>query len=328
VIHLRIVAPADRAARVVELLCESRSAANVIHLPGAARRPEGDVVMVDIAREDASVILDDLRELDIDEVGSIAIEEVDTSISRRAEAAEEAAKGTPADAVVWEEVVARTSEDAELSWSFLTFMVLATILAAVGVLLDSPILIVGAMVVGPEFGPIAGFCVAFVQRRRAIALRSGLALAVGLPVAMSVTFLLAVVLKETGVAPDGFAFDADHSLAFAISNPDFFTFLIAACAGIAGVLSLTTAKSGALLGVLISVTTVPATAAVAVSAAYGDSDAWAGSLLQLTANVAMLLITGTLTLLVQRLIYHRRRREHLTDRARRAAGLPTADRSG
>ena len=31
---------------------------------------------------------------------------------------------------------------------------------AAGRLLDQPILIVGAMVVGPEFGPIAGFCFA------------------------------------------------------------------------------------------------------------------------------------------------------------------------
>ena len=60
-------------------------------------------------------------------------------------------------------------------------MVLAALIAAVGIYQDSPILIVGAMVVGPEFGPIAGFCVALVQRRRQLARRSAVALVGRLP---------------------------------------------------------------------------------------------------------------------------------------------------
>ena len=66
----------------------------------------------------------------------------------------------PSDAVVWEEVEARTSENIELTGNFLAFMVLACLIASVGIFLDSPILIVGAMIVGPEFGPLAGLCVA------------------------------------------------------------------------------------------------------------------------------------------------------------------------
>ena len=44
-------------------------------------------------------------------------------------------------------------------------MVVATLIAAVGILTDQLILIIGAMVVGPEFGPLAGLCVAIVQKR-------------------------------------------------------------------------------------------------------------------------------------------------------------------
>ena len=42
-----------------------------------------------------------------------------------------------------------------LTPSFLVFMSIATVVAGVGILLDAPILIVGAMVVGPEYGPLA-----------------------------------------------------------------------------------------------------------------------------------------------------------------------------
>ena len=166
-IHLRIVVEPDRTERALELLERSPSVCNVVYLPGAARKPDGDVILADVAREDASVIISDLKDLGVHHEGAISVEPIDTQISESAERAIEHAPGSPADAVVWEEVEARTSEQVELSGVFLAFMVLAGLLAAVGIYQDSPILIVGAMVVGPEFGPLAGFCVALVQRREA-----------------------------------------------------------------------------------------------------------------------------------------------------------------
>ena len=138
----------------------------MVHLHDAARKPNGDVILCDVLKEEASVILSDLKELDIPRVGSIAVEHVDITLSDAAVEAERAAPGLPSDAVVWEEVEQRTSEDTELSINFVAFMVLAMQMAAVGILLDQPILIVGAMVVGPEFGPLAGLSVALVAAGR------------------------------------------------------------------------------------------------------------------------------------------------------------------
>jgi uncharacterized hydrophobic protein (TIGR00271 family) len=308
-VHLRIVVPEDRTDAVLDLLVGCESVINIIRLPGAAQRPVGDVVMCDVAREDASVVLADLRHLHIDRDGSIAVENVDTALSAAAVHAERMAAGDPADAVIWEEVTEHTSESSTLSASFLLFMILASAIAAVGIYLDSPILIVGAMVVGPEFGPVASFCVAAVQRRHKLAARSMLALAVGFPVAIVAVVGFSLLFKATGVTPDTFT-EEDHSLARTIASPDFFAVFVALCAGIAGMLSLTTAKSGALIGVLISVTTIPAAANVGVAGAYADWHAFRGSLGQLAVNIVALLVAGTATLYVQRLYYRRRRRAH------------------
>jgi uncharacterized hydrophobic protein (TIGR00271 family) len=320
-VHLRIVAPADRAEQALHLLCEEQSVTNVIHLRGAAQKPEGDVILCDVAREDASVVIGDLKELDIHTEGSIAIEMIDSSISTVSREIEKAAKGLPSDAVVWEEVESRTSEQTELSGSFLAFMVLAMLIASVGILLDSPILIIGAMVVGPEFGPLAGLCVAIVERRRDLARRSLLALAVGFPLGITAVFLATLFFNETGIAPDDFE-TASRPLTDFISHPDFFSFFVAFLAGVAGVLSLTSAKSGALIGVLISVTTIPAAANIGVAAAYGDGDEWVGAMEQLTVNLVTIVVAGVLTLFIQRRLYVTRRRKHLSDPAREAAGLP------
>jgi uncharacterized hydrophobic protein (TIGR00271 family) len=311
-VHLRIVAPHEQAEAAMEVLCSTDSVCNVILLEGKARRPDGDVILCDVAREDASVVISDLKRLRIHETGSIALEVIDTEISKFAEAAEKHAPGAPADAVVWEEVEAHTNENVELSAAFLLFMVLAALIAAVGIYLDSPILIVGAMVVGPEFGPIAGFCVAIVQRRKKLAIRSGVALAVGFPLAITATYVATQIFKATGATPDDFSAE-EHGIANLISSPDFFAFFVAACAGAAGMLSLSTSKSGALIGVLISVTTIPAAANVGVAAAYQDWDAWRGSMAQLAVNMSAIVVAGTTVLYIQRLLYQRRRARHLRE---------------
>jgi len=308
-VHLRIVVPERHADQAMDLLCAADSVLNVIRLSDLARRPDGVVIMCDVAREDASVVIADLKRLNIHREGSITLELIDTAISDVADRAEKHARGAPADAVVWEEVEARTNEQVELSGVFLTFMVLAALIATVGIYQDSAILIVGAMVVGPEFGPIAGLCVALVQRRRALALRSGIALAAGFPLAIGATFAATLAFRAVGLADSSFD-QSSHSIANVIASPDFFAFFVAACAGAAGMLSLSTSKSGALIGVLISVTTIPAAANIGVTAAYGDGENFRGSVGQLAINLGAILVAGTATLTVQRQLYVRRLRRH------------------
>ncbi len=321
-VHLRIVVPGSRSPRVVDLLEATPSVSNVALLEGAARKPPGDVVLCDVAREDASVVIADLRELGVAREGSISLQEIDSQISAAADRAERATSGLAGDSVVWEEVEARTSETTELNANFLAFMVLACLIAAVGAMLGQPVLIVGAMVVGPEFGPLAGLCVALVQRRREVGLRSLVALAVGFPLGITAAFLLALASKWTGLVDAGFQL-GEHALTSFISEPSAFSFIVALFAGVAGMLSLTAAKSGALVGVLISVTTIPAAAAIGVAAAFGDWSGWRGAIAQLAINLGAITIAGVATLRVQRRVYRRRRDRHLSDGSRALAGLPT-----
>jgi uncharacterized hydrophobic protein (TIGR00271 family) len=247
------------------------------------------------------------------------METVDSMISEAADQAIEAAHGAPSDAVVWEEIQTRTSEGTELSFSFLAFMVIAMMIAAVGIMLDQPVLIVGAMIVGPEFGPLAGLMVAAVQYQGSLARRSLTALAVGFPVGIAVTTLAALFFRWIDVAPGSIE---DRSFTSFISHPDFFSFVVALLAGVAGVLSLTAAKSGALIGVLVSVVTIPAAANVGVAAAYGDWGECVGAFGQLSVNLSSILAGGITTLFVQRRLYVGRRTRHLGDEMREVAGLP------
>jgi uncharacterized hydrophobic protein (TIGR00271 family) len=307
-VHLRAVVPEDLAGQVIDLLCAAPAVTNVARFPGVAHKPEGDLILCDIAREDASVIIGDLKDLGVPKRGSIAIEVIDSSISEVATAAEKAAHGLPSDAVVWEEVESHTSEQTELSVTFLAFMVAAMQIAAVGIVLDEPILIVGAMVVGPEFGPLAGLCVALIRRQRRLARRSLIALAVGFPVGTAGALAGSLALIAVGAFPDAYG---THQFTDFISNPDFLSFFVAVVAGVAGMLSLTTAKSGALIGVLVSVTTIPAASNVGVAAAYGEWHTALGAAEQLLINLGGIIVAGVATLYIQNRDYRARRRAHM-----------------
>ena len=320
-VHLRILVKPELTQRVLDLLGATPSACNLVFLAGAARRPSGDVVLCDVAREEASIVIEDLKELGVHHEGSIALEQIDSQVSDAAKRAQRAAPGMASDAVVWEEVEARTSETAELGGSFLAFMALACLIASVGIFLGSPILIVGAMVVGPEFGPLAGLCVAIVEKRRSVAMRSLAALAIGFPVGITAAFLFTLICRATGLLGDDIS-TIHHPLTKFISKPEDFSLIVACFAGAAVMLSLTSAKSGALIGVLISVTTIPAAANIGVAVAFADWSEWRGAMGQLAVNLTGIVLAGVATLLLQRWLYERRRHRHLSGGARAAAGLP------
>ncbi|MGW6460104.1 DUF389 domain-containing protein [Streptomyces sp. NPDC055078] len=306
-LHLRLITPNDRTAEVVRLIESTVGTTHLAVVPGAARNPPGDLVMCDVAREAGDELIGGLRTLGIDECGSIAVESIDLSLSTRADKAEAEAPGEGADAVLWEHLADATHEESTLSVTYVAFLALATMIAACGVVLDNAILIVGAMAVGPEFGPLAGFCTSLVRRTPRLAWRSFLALTVGFAVAMLLTVGFSQVMAWLDLFHAA-QLEAERPNTNFIYRPDEFSFVVALLAGVAGMLSLTSAKSGALVGVAISVTTVPAAANAAVAFSFQEyRQAW-GSTEQLLLNLLGIVLAGTLTLVVQRLLWSRHRR--------------------
>jgi len=209
-----------------------------------------------------------LRRLGLEQRGGITVRHIDLSLSSAADADEEAAPGYEDEAVVWDELDARTESDARMSWVFLAFLALATQLVAIGVLLDQTVLVVGAMVLGPL-----------------------------------ITTACAAASRGLGWINAGML--ADRPNTEFIVNPDRWSFIVAVLAGIAGMLSITAGKSSPLVGVFISVTTVPAAGNIALGIALTQWSEVSSSAIQLGINLIGLLLAGTTTLLVQRVLWTR-----------------------
>ncbi|ANY09530.1 DUF389 domain-containing protein [Pseudonocardia sp. HH130630-07] len=282
-LHLRVVCPSERTADVCAILTREPGVAHLVVHPGAAVRPPGDLVEADVARECVDDLLGGFADLGIDHDGGISLEQLDTVLSDRADAAEEAAPGDGADAVVWDELIMRTGEESRLSATFLTFLTIACLLAAVGAVTDSPVTVVGAMVLGPEFGPMAAVAVGLVLGRADLVRRGAIALAVGFPFAMVVTAGATLLFDLFGWLSAASLDDLEQMDFIYEVGP--FSLVVAVLAGAAGMLSLTSARSSALVGVFISVTTVPAAAYGAVAAIEGRWTEAGLSVLQLGLNL-------------------------------------------
>jgi uncharacterized hydrophobic protein (TIGR00271 family) len=295
--HLRITVPHDLVEPVVGSLQSHRCALNIavglITIDGLHQ------VSVDVPLEIATTVIDHLDALRVNEVGSIAGYRLDIVSGDAFVAAEAAAPGRPSEAIVWQQVIDQVSHDATASFSFIALLAVAVVIASIGILTESAILIVGAMVVGPDYGPVGAITVGLARRRRDLVELGTKALAVGIPIAIVVTTLVVVALRVFGGIPDAFDIGGRPVTGF-ISRPDRFTIIVAIAAGIAGTLSLTEAKAGVLVGVLISVTTVPAIANIAVGIALWSRDEIVGSSGQLLANVVCLVAAGWATLSAQR----------------------------
>ena len=301
-LHLRIIAPTTVSASVRTTLLDEPGATHISVQDGAAVEPEGDVIQADVTREAVDRVLDRLLELGLDHTGGVTLQALDTTLSDRATAAEEAVPGDPDDAVIWEQVVARTGDESRLSVSFQAFLTIACLLAAIGAVTNSPVTVVGAMVLGPEFGPLAAVAVGLVLRRGDLIRRGLLALAVGFPIAMGATALATVVFARLGLFTTA-DLDAGDQVDF-IYSVGWFSLIVALLAGAAGMLALTSAKSASLVGVFISVTTVPAAGYAAVAAVEGRWAQVGSSIGQLVVNLAGIIVAAVIVLVLARRSKH------------------------
>jgi uncharacterized hydrophobic protein (TIGR00271 family) len=303
-IHLRVVSPADLTEKTVALLAGDPGVLNLVVLPGRARNPDGDAIECDVVSGTANTVLPNLRRLQVDRRGSIVIEPVELAISGRVADIETQQLGALANAPVWEEVEARIRAEGTYSPSFYLFLISAGIIGAVGILTNSQILIVAAMVLGPEYGAITSVALG-LDRHSGKAVREGLsALTVGFVLAIVAAFAFALLVRVLGLEPTAFRIGI-RPVTNLIDTPNLYSLVVAVLAAVVGIVSLTHARSSTLLGVFISVTTIPAASDIGVASAFGSWSEARGSLLQLLLNIVVLIVVGLLTLKFVRLLWRR-----------------------
>ena len=298
------MSPSDVTDNVLAALAGNQGVVNVVVLRTASRNPAGDVLEFDVITAEANAALATLRSFQLDQRGSVAMQPGDIYLSAKAAALEGREPPAANVAPIWEEAEARIRSLGAYPPSWHVLLVIAGLIAAVGILTNSQILIVAAMVVGPEYGAIINVSLGWNEHdpsRRRAATR---ALVIGFALAIAASVVFGLVIRAFDLQPR--AFEAGvRPVSSLINTPNVYSVVVACLAGVVGVVSLTEARANTLIGVFVSVTTIPAAADIGVSAAFGSWSEARGSLIQLLLNVSILVVIGAIGLTAQRRIWRR-----------------------
>jgi len=264
--------------------------------PGASIDPPGDVFEAQVERDAVNDVVGALTELGVPARGTIQILQPGSWVSQRALDAEQ--QSPDADNVVWPQVIEQAYEQSKITPIFLAFMTMATLLAAIAVITDSPILVVGAMVLGPEFMAVISLGLALVRRRPGLLRQAARTLVIGFAFSITVTVGFVALARATGLATLADIEAPRPGVAF-IYTPNAWSLIVAVIAAAAGVLALTSSQSTGIIGVFISVTTIPAAGNVAVGIVFARWNEVLGSTWQLGINVTGMAIAGWATLAIR-----------------------------
>jgi uncharacterized hydrophobic protein (TIGR00271 family) len=292
VLQLRAYVPPEQADTVGGRLA---AVLGVRHLVVGGRTSGGMVELTgEVETSAADLVLDVLREYDL------AADDVTlwraTGVQplgwrrRRGRIAREVA--------VWTEVAARAADNARPALAYVLYMVAAGVVAGVGVLTGSSILVVGAMAISPDLLPMASAAVGVVDRRPGLAIRALVTLVLGLAFVALAAGVSTLVLRLDNRIPATLDL-ASNVLGESLTSIGPGSVLVALAAGMAGILAYETAGSAA-VGVAISVTTVPAAAHFGAAVALEGYQDALGALAVLLVNVAGIVVAASVTLWAQR----------------------------
>ncbi|WP_302082392.1 TIGR00341 family protein [Salinibaculum rarum] len=230
-------------------------------------------------------ILESLRDAGLGDDAFTVVVEANTVVSRRFEELQERyAEEEDEGRIAREELTASASDLAPTLEVYVVMTVVSALIATAGLLLDSPAVVVGSMVIAPLVGPAMAASVGTVVNdhdlfSRGVRLQIG-----GLVLAIVTAALFALVVRYSNLIPPLADVTTIPEIRERIA-PDFLSLVVAVGAGVAGVVSLTSGVSTALVGVMIAVALIPPAATVGIGLAWGAPLVAVGSGVLLLVNV-------------------------------------------
>lgn len=176
-----------------------------------------------------------------------------------------------------------------MSWIYAALMILASVVAAVGILRNNVVFIIGAMVIAPALGPNVALSLAATLGDVKLTRRALKSIAMGTGVA----FIFSAFI--------GILFHVDPHIPELASRTEvsFGDIALALAAGSAAVLSLSSGMVTALIGVMVAVALLPPLVTLGMLVGSGHWDPALGALYLFLVNFICVNLAGVLTFLAQ-----------------------------
>ena len=200
---------------------------------------------------------------------------------------------------VSDRTIAKVSQQARLTSSYLVFMATAGVLAAVALLTNSIPILIGSMVIAPALPPLGLISLAIVANKPKLIVKGLKTALLGFALSMLFAMLTTWILNITQVIPAETNLLNKQLLEERV-NPGWYSVIAAIAAGVSGAIALVKQKTDTLVGVVAAVALVPAIAAAGIAFLSQDPIRGFGGLFLLAINVAFIIISGILTIVILR----------------------------
>lgn len=181
-------------------------------------------------------------------------------------------------------VIASRREEAVLSGRYMFMLTMSAGIAVLGLLLSSPAVVIGAMLLSPLMGPIIGLGFALATGDYAWLRKSLRALAVGTALGIAFTALIVAVSPLQTVTAE----------IAARTRPNLFDLFIALFSALAGAYAMIRGREGTIVGVAIATALMPPLAVVGFGLATLNWTVFSGALLLYVTNLVTIALTAML----------------------------------
>ncbi|WP_267639777.1 TIGR00341 family protein [Haloarchaeobius amylolyticus] len=268
---------------------------NIDHVITSEARQDDDAVVIEfpIPIQAVDYVLDQLREAGLDDERYTVISTAETAKTNHYDELEDrfVAGVEEDDTVASEEIRGKALGMHRNALTYYSMTGLSAVVAAIGLLLDSPAIVVGAMVIAPQVGRalITSVGMALGDRRMVkLGVRTQLA---GYAMAVVGATLLGVGIRFGQLLPVSLHVAGVGQVAKRVS-PGLLSLAVAVCSGAAGAFGLATALPVSLVGVMIAAALIPAAAAVGIGIAWGEPMVAIGAFVLLVANAVAVNLSG------------------------------------
>ncbi len=292
---VQLTVPTGKRETILETL-EERGVDYVV-TDENGRREVTAVVYFPLPTSAVEPILDELQEAGISEDAYTVVVDAETVVSRRFEALREEYEtgDVESDRISRQELETEAESLTPTFGVYATMTIVSAVVATAGLLLDSPAVVVGSMVIAPLIGPALGASVGSVIDNEALFRHSILYQILGVVLAIAAAAVFAWMVRVTNIVPPGLEIGEVDEIAERLT-PDLLSLAVALGAGVAGIVSLATGISVALVGVMIAAALIPPAAAAGIAIAWGEPSAAIGSTALVLVNVLSVNLAGLVTL--------------------------------
>lgn len=295
---IQVITPSNKTEEVIELL--EREEVDFAVTDETSNREFGSVVTFPVETEEVEDMLDKLRGVGVEKEGYVNVLEAEAIVSDKYEEKKEEEKEDKQDndseRIARQELKATAEGLSRNTPNYIVFTIVSAIVATAGLILDSPSIVVGSMVIAPLIGPAMASSVGTVIKDDELFFQGVKSQFVGVGVSIFSATVFAAIARVV-IAPELNLY-VINQIAERI-NPGILSLAVALGAGIAGALSLTSGASAALVGVMIAVALIPPAATVGLGIAYLDFNIVLGSFILVLVNLLSINLAGLVTLWVK-----------------------------